>query len=150
LESISDQVEGFDPGNFGFEFSTLSDKEIKETEKLSKLEFADVYYTPKEKPNLKLRDCIYTGLFEEKMSYINQLNLPDEIKEVMKMLAYRFIKIDFESVANYYAFNATDLEKRAIERLRCVLVDGGIMGFVEDRLLHVVEELDDANYEEGE
>ena len=84
------------------------------------------------------------------MSYINQLNLPSEMKEVMKMLAYRFIKIDFESVANYYAFNATDLEKRAIERLRCVLVDGGIMGFVEDRLLHVVEELDDANYEEGE
>ena len=55
----------------------------------------------------------------------------------MKLLAYRFIKIDFESIANYYAFNASDEEKKVIERLRCVLVDGSLDGFFEDRMLRI-------------
>ena len=55
------------------------------------------------------------------------------------MFAYRFIKIDFESVANYYYFNAGNEEQKAIERLRLVLVDGGIEGFIEDDLLKIME-----------
>ena len=53
-------------------------------------------------------------------------------------LAHRFVRIDFEAVANYYAFNATDAEREALERLRCVLVDGGVEGFVEDDLLRIL------------
>jgi hypothetical protein len=51
---------------------------------------------------------------------------------------YRFLKIDFESVANYYAFNASEEMKKAMERLRLVLVDGGVNGFIEDELLRIV------------
>jgi hypothetical protein len=113
--------------------------EEKETSKLSDVKFVDVYYEPEEIPNIKLIDCIDTELFDRKMLFINSLNLTDEMKDVMRLLAYRFIKIDFENVANYYAFNATDEEKKAIERLRCVLVDGAIDGFIEDRMLRVEE-----------
>lgn len=73
------------------------------------------------------------------MQVINESNLSDEMKAVMQLLAYRFIKIDFENVANYYAFNASEEEKRIIERLRCVLVDGAIEGFMEDHMLRVHE-----------
>lgn len=90
-------------------------------------------------PELKLSDSINLDLFEKKLEVIEQSSLSDEMKQVMKMFAYRFIKIDFESVANYYAFKATDEEKRIIERLRCVLVDGSIDGFIEDRMLRVNE-----------
>ena len=41
-------------------------------------------------------------------------------------------------MANYYAFNASEEEKKAIERLRLVLVDGALRGFVEDELLNIM------------
>lgn len=116
-----------------------TDGTLRETEKLSEVKFVDVYYQPKEIPEITLKDCINTELFEKKMSVIESSALPDEMKDVMKLLAYRFLKIDFEAVANYYAFNATEEEKRIIERLRCVLVDGSLEGFVEDRMLRVNE-----------
>lgn len=110
---------------------------ITETEKLSEVKFVDAYYQPKEQPDITLRDCIDTELFEKKVAFVDSLSLSDEMKQVMRLLAYRFIRIDFESVANYYAFNATEDEKRAIERLRCVLVDGSLDGFIGDSLLRV-------------
>jgi hypothetical protein len=154
LESISDQVEGFDVGDFGFEiddlpegvgFGTTSgtadgdDHTGTETSRLSDVKFVDCYYTPQEKPDITLKDCIDLDLFDKKMQVINEANLSDEMKAVMRLLAYRFIKIDFENVANYYAFNASEEEKRVIERLRCVLVDGAIDGFMEDHMLRVHE-----------
>ena len=59
------------------------------------------------------------------MAALNEYDLTPEQREVLSVFAYRFIKIDFESVANYYAFNAGEEEKKAIERLRLVLTDMG-------------------------
>ena len=120
----------------------VSEEEKKATELLSELKVNDVYYEPKEIPNINLIDCIDTEKFEKKMEFINKLQIPQEKKDVLKMFAYRFIKIDFESVANYYAFNADEDERMAIERLRLVLVDGGIGGFVADDLIRVSEQFD--------
>jgi hypothetical protein len=48
------------------------------------------------------------------------------------------LKIDFEAVADYYSFRATEEEKEAIERLRLVIVDNGqVGGFIEDELLRI-------------
>lgn len=113
------------------------ERTITETEKLSEVKFVDAYYQPRLMPDITLRDCINTELFDKKVEFIESLNLSKEMKKTMRMLAYRFIRIDFESIANYYAFNANDEEKRAIERLRCVLVDGAIDGFIGDSLLRV-------------
>ena len=116
---------------------------IKNTELLSKLEYNSVYYEPKEIPNIKLKDCINLKKYKEKIKAINEYNLTTKQKEVFKMFAYRFIKIDFESVANYYEFIADDEEKKAIERLRLVLVDNGLSGFIEDDLLKILAFTDD-------
>ena len=70
--------------------------------------------------------------------------MTDKEKDVLKLFAYRFIKIDFESVANYYSFNASEEEQKAIERLRLVLTDTGLNGFVEDDLLKIMKESIDA------
>ena len=82
---------------------------------------------------------------------IEESGLSDKQKEVMKLFAYRFLKINFEGVANYYAFNASEEEKRVIERLRMVLVDSGVEGFIEDDLLKVrgvvMDEEDPDGYE---
>lgn len=108
------------------------------TEKLSKLEFTGMYYEPKEDVDLRLSDCIDTTKFDAKMAIIDASTLTEEQKAVMRMFTYRFLKINFEAVANYYQFNATEEEQRVIERLRMVLVDAGsIDGFIEDDLLKI-------------
>jgi hypothetical protein len=113
--------------------------ELKETEKLSILEFESIYYEPKNKPEINLENCLNLDKFNKKIEIINDSNLDDNAKELMKFFAYRFIKIDFENVANYYYFNATDDEKLIIERLRLVLCDSGLNGFIEDDLLKTTE-----------
>ena len=108
------------------------------TEELSKLQYNSCYYEPKEKPTLKLEECVNLDKFNAKLQALKEYDLTDKQREILKFFAYRFIKIDFESVANYYAFNATEEEKRAIERLRLVLVDNGEQGFIEDEMLRIL------------
>jgi len=108
-----------------------------ETEKLSGLEFQDIYYKPKKVPNINIDHCIDMDLFNKKIKFIEESNLDNDKKETLKLFAYRFLKIDFESVANYYYFNASIEEKKVIERLRLVLCDGGLEGFIQDDILRI-------------
>ena len=116
---------------------------LRETEKLSDLKFNDIYYQPKNKPNINLNDCLILDKYKEKLKVIEESNLSDDKKELLKMFAHRFIKIDFQSVADYYYFNADEEEKAVIERLRLVLCDSGLDGFIEDHLLRMIDQLED-------
>lgn len=119
----------------------------KNTELLSDLTYDPLYYQPKEIDDLNLIDAIDFRKFNEKVKALDEYDLSDEEKEVLKMFAYRFLKIDFEQVANYYFFHARDEEQKAIERLRLVLTDAGINGFIEDDLLRVYEYADLSDWE---
>ena len=119
-------------------------KEMTQTELLSGIEYNGVYYEPDEVPHLELQDCINTDKFDAKVAALDEYDLTPEQKETLRLFAYRFIRIDFEAVANYYAFNATDEERKAIERLRLVLSDNGLNGFIEDKLLRVAKVAEDA------
>ena len=112
-----------------------------ETGKLSEIKVNSMYHEPQEQPRLTLEQCVDLTKYNAKMDALREMGLPEEQLSVMELFARRFIRIDFESVANYYAFNATDAEKDAIERLRLVLIDGGGQGFIEDELLRVRAEL---------
>lgn len=112
-------------------------REKKMTEILSDLQYRPMYYEPKEAPQVSLMDCINFDKFNAKVEAIEAMKLPARTKQVLRWFCYRFIKIDFERVADYYYFNATDAEKRAIERLRLVLIDGGGQGFIDDDLLKI-------------
>lgn len=109
----------------------------KETEKLSILQFEDVYYKPKELPNINLKDCINESLFNKKIEFIERSKLSEETKRTLTMFAYRFLKIDFQSLADYYYFNASDEEQKVMERLRLVLCDAGMDGFIQDDMLRI-------------
>ena len=115
---------------------------VKNTELLSKLEYQSIYYEPKEKPNIKLEDCIDLDKFNKKIKALDEFKISKKKKELLKWFAYRFIKIDFQSVAEYYSFNADEEEQKAIERLRLVLTDDSIDGFIEDDLLKILKNFD--------
>lgn len=124
--------------NWGLEVPKIS-----ETERLSDLIFEDIYYEPEFKPNLKLSECIDLNKFHKKIEAINNSNLSNEQKDILMLFAYRFIKIDFESVANYYFFNASEQEKKIIEQLRLVLCDAGLNGFIQDDLIKIHNYIED-------
>ena len=111
--------------------------QMKETERLSELKFDTPYYQPEEIPNIKLSECVDLEKFKAKIKVIEESPLTNEQKETLKLFAYRFIRIDFENVANYYAFNASEEEQKLMQRLRLVLVDGGVNGFIEDELIRI-------------
>lgn len=112
------------------------DSPMTETERLSEMHYDPLYYTPTPAPSLKLSQCYDLEKFNAKVQALKEYNLTEEQIETLKMFAYRFIKIDFEALANYYYFNAGDEEKKAMERLRLVLVDDGSLGgFIEDGML---------------
>lgn len=140
---------GIDPEGWGLDIDEIIEAEqgaggvSSATAKLSGLEFVGMYYEPTEMPNIRLQDCYDLEKYTAKLKVIEDSGLSAEQKEVMRMFAYRFIKINFEAVANYYAFNATEEEKAVIERLRLVLVDGSIGGFIEDDLLRVRQDVMD-------
>ena len=124
--------------DWGVDSEDIGGGKMSETERLSKLEFSGMYYEPENKPNLSIGDCVNLDKYAAKMRIVEESGLPDDIKALMRWFVYRFIKIDFESVANYYAFNATDEEKSVMERLRLVLVDdGSVDGFIEDDILKI-------------
>lgn len=75
------------------------------------------------------------------MGALKEYDLTDEEREVLKWFAYRFLKIDFQSVADYYWFNASEEMKKAIERLRLVLVDNGMEGYIEDDMLKITQDI---------
>lgn len=120
------------------------EKKETQTERLSKIEYNGLYYEPKNIPNINLSDCINLDKFNSKINALDEYGLTEEQKDVLKLFAYRFIKIDFEAVANYYAFNATEEEQKAMERLRLVLTDNGTNGFIEDDMLRILKS--DINY----
>lgn len=118
----------------------LECKAEQKTSELSKIEFSDIYYKPSRFENLTLKDCIDTSLFDKKSDFIEKSKLTKEQKQTMKMFAYRFLKIDFEAVADYYTHNASDEEREVLARLRMVLLDSGnIDGFIQDDLLRIIK-----------
>ena len=116
---------------------------VKNTALLSELEYQSVYYEPTEKPHITLSDCVDMTLFHKKLDMIYDSDLPIGRQTLLKMFAYRFIKIDFENVANYYYFNASEEEQKVIERLRLVLIDDGVNGFIEDDLVDILSITDE-------
>lgn len=116
----------------------------KMTALLSTLKYDSPYYEPSRIDGLKLNWCIDTTLYDKKVQYINDSDLPEDKKALMRVLAQRFIKIDFEGIANYYTYHATDVERDVLERLRVVLVDdGSVAGFVEDGLIKINDALNE-------
>lgn len=134
------------------DFAGGLDHEGKETARLSELEYDPVYYEPQPKPSLTLQECLNLDKYNAKVAALEEYDLTEEQKKILRFFAFRFIKIDFEAVANYYAFNSSEAEKDAIERLRLVLVDGGgkdgLQGYIQDDMIKIADIAREAANEE--
>ena len=117
-------------------------KKLKPTAVLSEISFKSMYYVPENKREVSLENCFDWQKFRAKIDIVEKANIDEGKKALYRALCYRFLRVDFERIADYYEFFASDEEKELIERLRLVLVDNGIEGFVEDDLLAIFNALD--------
>lgn len=137
-EELANEWDSEELNDWGVDMPDFSvEEDEKETEKLSDGSQASIYYEPENK-DIELADCIDSWLFEQKIKAIEESELTEEQKQTLTMFAYRFLRIDFENVANYYFYKASEEEKQVMERLRLVLTDN-TDGFVEDELLKMTE-----------
>ena len=137
-EALANEWDASELNDWGIDMPEYGpEDDEKETEKLSDGSQTSIYYEPENK-NITLDDCIDSWLFEQKVKAIEESGLSDEQKATLTKFAYRFLRIDFENVANYYFYKATEDEQKVMERLRLVLTDN-TDGFVEDELLKLTE-----------
>ena len=139
FDKLKLELEDLDFGGFDFCWPGVDEEEEDDrriTSQLSEIAFKSIYYEPKAVKNLTLLGCVDNSLYDKKMAAIEESDLSEGGKAVMRIFAERFRRIDFEGVANYYAFVATPSEQKVMRRLRLVLADDGcIEGFLEDDLI---------------
>lgn len=68
-----------------------------------------------------------------------------EIKDLLKLRVSFFCKLNFSKIADYYAYQATDKEKRIFEKLALVLLDKEQL--IENGFSKLISDLDRNDYE---
>jgi hypothetical protein len=114
----------------------------KEKETIYTTKISNIYYEPKGvKPDLceLYDDSKYRELVDE----IEEANIPDDLKEFLKLAATRFIRFYFSKIADFYAHSDKDIQQ-LFEKLALVIVDfnnaiaNGLVEFTK-RLSELVE-----------
>lgn len=66
--------------------------------------------------------CIDLKTVEAKCAAIDEANIADEQKTMLKACAYRFAEINYENMAEYYAHESKEVQE-LMESLALVIVD---------------------------
>jgi hypothetical protein len=130
---------------FGFEQeSTPNENEEKKA--------SSPIYEPK-KGNIILYSCFDRRRYDRLMRMIDMSNVDEEEKEFLRMAALRFVEFNYESIADYYANNASNEMQQIMEELNLVIIDNDREiedGFnrLNQKLREIYEEeLEDARHE---
>lgn len=112
-----EEILNIDMNDFGFlEKDLKADPEEKYTTKID-----IVQYEPKG-PKPEISDCVDISKYKVLVKEIDNSDSPDEEKELLKLLAARFIRFDFGKIANYYAHSDKDVQE-LFERSIAVQID---------------------------
>jgi len=141
-------VEDIDPVDFDLtgldeDFKLLNEEEDKETIYTTKI--ASVHYEPKgTKP--KLVELYDDQKYQELVQLVDESDVPNEIKNFLKLTATRFIRFNFSKIADFYAHSDAKTQ-RLFEKLALVIIDfknaleEGLVEF--DKILRELIEVDD-------
>ena len=102
-----------------------------------------VVYEPKE-TNHQPKD-LYTPPDQDLYNLIDSIENTD-LKKILNLRAALFTKINFEKMADYYAYQATENEQKVFEKLGLVILDRDQM--IENGYADLVDELSQINTEQ--
>lgn len=81
-----------------------------------------VQYEPAGIP-VELKDLVDISKYEELLEEIEKSSVSEEEKKFLRLAATRFIKFDFDYIAEYYCAKASPEMQRLFEKLALVIVD---------------------------
>lgn len=102
---------------FGFEEIVQEESDKKYSKKVQ-----SPVYTPRTGGG-NLLDCYDQEKYKRLCRIIDNANVSDNEKIFLKLAATRFIEFNYESIADYYAANASNEMQNLMERLAVVIVD---------------------------
>jgi|APSaa5957512493_1039668.scaffolds.fasta_scaffold01710_12 hypothetical protein len=126
--------------DWGVDLIFFDKKEDELDEKYSE-KIGQVTYEPKESNHIP------TDLFIKETKFDNDIEKIQnkEIKELLKLRTAFFTKFKFSKIADYYAYQANEEEKRIFEKLALVLLDKHQL--IENGFSDLIEELGHKDYE---
>ena len=126
--------------DWGVDLTFFEKKEDELDEQYSE-KIGQVTYEPKD------TNHIPTDLFIKETKFDNDIEKIQnkEIKELLKLRTAFFTKFKFSKIADYYAYQANDEEKRIFEKLALVLLDKHQL--IENGFSDLIEELGNKDYE---
>lgn len=136
LNSVADDF-NIDTEDWGFVELKLEDGKEKLSDQYSQ-KIGQVEYEPKQTHH-RIADLYQdnTGKFDELISKIEN----EELKRMLQLRAAWFVDFDFAKVADYYAYQATPEEQRAMEALGLVLLD--LDGLIANGFSDLIADYDD-------
>lgn len=136
LNSVADDF-NIDTEEWGFAELKLTDDKDKLSDQYSQ-KIGQVEYEPRQ-TNHSISDLYTdnTGKFEELIAKVEN----EELKRMLQLRAAWFVDFDFAKVADYYAYQATQEEQRAMEALGLVLLD--LDGLIANGFSNLIADFDD-------
>ena len=80
----------------------------------------DFYYTPKK--DASIDKCVDLTEYNKMLADIKTAKVNESQRDLLILLASRFIVFKYEKLADYYAITTSEM-KTWLEKLRCVIVD---------------------------
>lgn len=104
-------------------------------------EIGKVLYEPKQTNHKPFDLYSKSKTFDKEINEIENA----EIRELLKIRAAYFVDLNFSKIADYYAYQASEKEKRIFEKLALVLLDKDQL--IENGFSDLMDELDKNEYE---
>lgn len=119
-EELDELLGEFSMDDFGFELDVTGDDEL----------FGDNPYStevkiPQYEPTgeyVDLERCFDTSKTDELIDSINVSNVPEDVKQFLRLAAYRHTVFSYKNIAEYYA-NADKEVQRLMEQSALVIID---------------------------
>lgn len=142
-EELKELSETFDMGLFGFSMGLNEEEENKYTMKTN----VPQYEIKGEEPDIS--ELVDTSKVKELQLRIKHSNVPDEVKQFLKLASYRHLQFNYSKIAEYYAHAEKEVQE-LMEDSALVIIDFDdaiVKGYVE--LTKQIELLRDGREDEA-
>ncbi len=122
LDNLSLSSEDYEHGEYSDEFSSDSDDGADGSDSMYTDKITIPTYEPTEEHSPEISEVVDLTKTEELIASIEESSVPDEVKEFLKVSAYRHTIFTYSKIAEYYAHASKEVQE-LMEASALVIVD---------------------------
>lgn len=145
LDSELNDILNIDMSDYGFDFENDAEVVKRQFDDEYSQKVKAINYAPSaEKP--EINELADTQKYDDLVDEIDASGLPESVKKFLRIGATRFIKFNFDKIADYYAASSKQVQK-AFEDQLLVIIDYDKA--IEKGLINFQQQIEDAERKEG-